>query len=313
MRGQRWQAMGTGGLNEFQLTDYTAPTPESGQVRVTITAAGVNPADLKHVARATSFPLPIGYEIAGVVDAVGPDSVGGSGPLAVGDRVVAFRVHGGYATSATIPADTAFALPGSVDDVSAAGLLLAGTTAADMLHRSALESGDTIVVHGASGAVGATLLQLAARAGVSVIGTANPARLDAVRRFGASAVPYGPGLLDRLRAATSKPVVAALDLTGTDEAVQASLALVPDRSRIITAATKAAAQENGFVAVAGLDPQSTAFRNAMRSELIDLVATKELTVPIAHTFPLADAVDALRLVASGQAGGKVVLRVQDSH
>ncbi|GAA4670274.1 quinone oxidoreductase family protein [Gordonia humi] len=308
MMNRQWQATGSDGLRDFAFVDGEAPEPGPGRVRVSVTAAGVNPADLKHVARATTFPLPIGYEITGVVDAVGPDAVGGSGPLRIGDRVAAFRVHGGYATSLTFPAEKAFALSDSVDDVAAAGLLLAGTTAADMLHRARLASGEEIIVHGASGAVGATLLQLAARDGVRVIGTCGPARTDAVARYGAVPVVYGDGLTDRLRAAASNPI-AALDLTGTDEAIDASLTLVADRSRIITAANKTAADRYGLVAVAGLDPESATYRDAMRGPLLDLVAAGELEVPIARTFPLVDAVEALELVASGRAGGKVVLTV----
>ncbi|WP_143965918.1 quinone oxidoreductase family protein [Gordonia zhaorongruii] len=310
MTAQQWQASSSG-LDGFVLVEHQPSAPGPGQVRVDVHAAGVNPADLKHVRRTdpADFPVPVGYEIAGVVTAVGPGAVGGSGELSVGDRVAAFRVHGGYASELTLPAEKAFVLPDTVDHITAAGLLLAGTTAADMLHRSGATSGDTIVVHGASGAVGATLLQLAAHAGVRVIGTANPRRLDAVRRLDADAVPYGSGLLDRLRTAAHGEITAALDLTGTDEAIHASLQLVADQSRIITAAAKAAADEHGIVAVAGLDPRSTAYRDAMRPILIDLVATGELEVPIARTFPLADAVDALRLVASGRAGGKVVLTV----
>lgn len=290
------------------MVDHEPADPGPGEVKVSITAAGVNPADLKHVARATEFPVPIGYEIAGVVDALGPDAVGGSGRLDVGDRVVAFRVHGGYASSLTFPAENAFALPASVDDVTAAGLLLAGTTAADMLHRARLSAGDTVVVHGASGAVGATLVQLAARDGIRVVGTCRPGREDAVQRFGATAVAYGAGLLERLRATAPSPA-ASFDLTGTLDAIDTSMALVSDRSQIITAANKPAATERGLVAVAGLDPESATYRDAMRAPLIDLIAAGALDVPIVRTYPLAEAVDALDLVASGLAGGKVVLTV----
>ncbi len=277
--------------------------PGPDEVRVEVRAAGVNPADLKHTRRATAYPVPVGYEIAGVVTDVGSAAADRFAP---GDRVVAFRVRGGYATELTFPAEKAFALPDSADDVSAAGLLLAGTTAADMLHRSGASDGDTILVHGASGAVGATLLQLAARRGIRVIGTASPSRLDTVRRFGGMPVAYGPGLVDRLRGWTFD---AALDLAGTDEATTASLTLVSDRSRTITAANKSAAEQYGFVAVAGMDPESTAFRDAVRPELITMLAAGELEVPVAQTFPLTRALEALELVASGAAGGKVVLTI----
>ncbi|WP_341268218.1 NADP-dependent oxidoreductase [Gordonia malaquae] len=301
MTGRRWRCNGPDGLADFEFVQVEAAIPGPDEVRVEVRAAGVNPADLKHTRRATTYPVPVGYEIAGVVTAVGSAAADRFAP---GDRVVAFRVHGGYATELTFPAEKAFSLPDSVDDVAAAGLLLAGTTAADMLHRSGTSDGDTILVHGASGAVGATLLQLAARRGVRVIGTASPSRLDAVRRFGGTPLAYGPGLVDRLRDWTFD---AALDLAGTDEATDASLALVSDKSRIITAANKPAADRHGFIAVAGMDPESTAFRDAVRPELITLLAAGELEVPVAQTFPLAQAREALELVASGAAGGKVVL------
>ncbi|WP_161894543.1 quinone oxidoreductase family protein [Gordonia spumicola] len=298
MTGERWHATGPEGLDAFEFVPFTAPEPGPGEIRIQVRAAGVNPADLKHIRRAASFPLPIGYEVSGVVTAVGDGT-----RFEIGDRVVAFRVHGGYATEITVPGSSALPLPETVDDVEAAGLLLAGTTAADMLHRSRAVTGETILMHGASGAVGATLLQLAARAGVRVIGTAAPDRLDAVTRFGGAAVPYGPDLLERI----DGPVDAVLDLAGTAEAMEASLALVDDRSRIITAANKAAAQRHGVVAVAGLDPESAAFRDAARVGLIAMVAAGELVVPIARTFALDDAVSALALVSAGLAGGKVVL------
>jgi NADPH2:quinone reductase len=301
MTGRRWRCNGPDGLADFEFVQVEAAIPGPDEVRVEVRAAGVNPADLKHTRRATTYPVPVGYEIAGVVTAVGSAAADRFAP---GDRVVAFRVHGGYATELTFPAEKAFSLPDSVDDVAAAGLLLAGTTAADMLHRSGTSDGDTILVHGASGAVGATLLQLAARRGVRIIGTASPSRLDAVRRFGGTPLAYGPGLVDRLRDWTFD---AALDLAGTDEATDASLALVSDKSRIITAANKPAADRHGFIAVAGMDPESTAFRDAVRPELITLLAAGELEVPVAQTFPLAQAREALELVASGVAGGKVVL------
>ncbi|MDR2281484.1 MAG: NADP-dependent oxidoreductase [Gordonia sp. (in: high G+C Gram-positive bacteria)] len=303
MTGRRWQCNGPDGLADFEFVQVEAEMPGQDEMRVEVRAAGVNPADLKHTRRATAYPVPVGYEVAGVVTDVGSTAAERFAP---GDRVVAFRVHGGYATELTFPAEKAFALPDSVDDVTAAGLLLAGTTAADMLHRSGASDGDTILVHGASGAVGATLLQLSARRGVRVVGTAGAMRFDAVRRFGGVPVAYGPGLIDRLHGWTFD---AALDLAGTDEATDASLALVADRSRIITAANKPAADEYGFVAVAGMDPESTAFRDAMRPELISMLAAGDLEVTVAQTFPLAQALDALELVASGAAGGKVVLTV----
>ena len=310
MTGIKWVANGAGGLDDFAAVPCAIAEPGPGEVSVQVTAAGVNPADLKHLARITDpsgFPAPIGYELAGVVTAVGPDTRAASGRVRVGDRIAAFRVHGAYASDMTIPADKAFVLGSTVSDDQAAGLLLAGCTAAEMLTRSGARAGDTVLFHGASGAVGTIFLQLAAVSDVAVVGTAGPDRQDAVERFGGIPVVYGPGLAERVQQAAPAPVVAALDAAGTAEATETSLSLVDDRSRIITVADKEAAAEHGFVALSGAAPASAAYRDGVRGELLRLLAAGELVVPIARRFPLDDAVAALRLVSSGGAHGKVVL------
>lgn len=310
---QTWRAHGFGGLDDFVFAPIEVPAPGPGEITVAVTAAGVNPADLKHVRRAADpalLPLPIGYEIAGTVIAIGHDAVLGSGEGAVvGQRVAAFRIHGGYAEALTIRAADAFALDRRVGDDEAAGLLLAGCTAAELLHRCGAVAGDTVLLHGASGAVGSTVLQLARRAGVRVIGTAGVDRQDAVRRFGGIPMVYGTGLADRVRtAAGGAPLVAALDAAGTTEATATSLDLVADRTRILTVAAPADARAHGFTALSGAQPDSAAFRNSVRPQLLSLLADGELTVPIAGRYPLAEARAALEVVASGRAHGKVVLR-----
>ncbi|NKF33157.1 NADP-dependent oxidoreductase, partial [Pseudomonas sp. BGM005] len=91
----------------------------------------------KHVATprdGVELPVPIGYEISGVVTAIGPVTRIGSGEVSLGDEVIAFRVRGGFATELTVPAEKAFSKPTTLTHAEAANLLLAGTTAAEMLH-----------------------------------------------------------------------------------------------------------------------------------------------------------------------------------
>ena len=245
--------------------------------------------------------------MAGVVTALGPDTELASGGGAVGDEVVAFRVSGGWATALTVPARDVFAKPASLSFEAAANLLLAGSTAAEMLHVTGVRDGETVLVHGASGAVGVSLLQQAARLGARVIGTASEERFDEVRRFGGEPVAYGDGLADRVRAAAPDGVVAALDCVGTDEAVDVSLELVADRDRVVTIAAKERADADGFRALAGAMPASTAFRDGVRAELLRLADAGELEVPVARTYPLADAVAAARFLQQGHPGGKLAL------
>src|SRR4051794_9800599 len=194
---QHWIATRPGDLDVFLFEEYDVAPPGEGQVTIAVRAAGMNPADAKHVARgdAAEFPKAIGYEVAGVVSAVGPDTGIGSGPVAVGDEVLAFRISGGWATEVTVAARDVFAKPASLSFGEAANLLLAGCTASEMLHVTDIGEGDTILVHGASGAVGVSVLQQAALLGARAIGTASEGRFDVVTRYGGGAGRYrgGPG------------------------------------------------------------------------------------------------------------------------
>lgn len=306
---QQWIATRPGDLSVFVLSEYEVPQPVRGEVTIAVRAAGMNPADAKHVAvgRPEDFPRPVGYEVAGVVTAVGPETEIGSGPVSVGDEVLAYRIRGGWATELTVAAADVFAKPASLSFGEAANLLLVGCTASEMLHVTGVGQGDTILVHGASGAVGVSVLQQAAMIGARVIGTAGENNLETVRRFGGEPVTYGAGLEERVRDLTPDGVVAALDCVGTDEAVDVSLALVADRGRIVTIAAAPRATRDGFTAIAGAMPASQAYRDSVRADLVGLAADGRLVVPVARTFPLADAVEATEILMGGHPGGKFVL------
>ncbi|RYP84038.1 NADP-dependent oxidoreductase [Nocardioides guangzhouensis] len=306
---QHWIATAPGGPEVFRFEEHDVQPPGPEEVTIAVRAAGVNPADHKHAARGTSadFPKPIGYEVAGVLTAVGPGVRLATGAGAVGDEVLAFRVAGGWATEVTVPAADVFAKPASLSFPEAANLLLAGCTAAEMLHVTRAAAGETVLVHGASGAVGVSVLQQAALAGVRVVGTASERNADVVRRFGGLPVAYGAGLEQRVRTAAPDGVAAALDCVGTDEAVDVSLALVGDRDRVVTIAASGRAEAEGFRAVAGTKPDSKAYRDAVRADLVRLAAEGRLVVPMARTFPLADALEAVDLLRTGHPGGKVAL------
>jgi NADPH:quinone reductase-like Zn-dependent oxidoreductase len=290
------------GPDSFTYEAYDVPPPGPGEVTIDVRAAGVNPADPKHVARATSFPQPIGYEVAGVLSAVGPGV-----SLAPGDEVLAFRISGGWATALTVPAADVLLKPPALSFEVAANLLLAGSTAAEMLHVTSVGEGDTVLVHGASGAVGVSVLQQAALIGARVIGTASPSRFDVVRKYGGDPVEYGDGLLSRVTELAPSGVDAALDCVGTDEAVDVSLALVSDRSRIVTIAAASRASAEGFEAIAGAKPESQAFRDSVRESLVRLAASGRLEVPVARTFPLAEAMSAVEVIRGQHPGGKLAL------
>ncbi|MFB7249476.1 zinc-binding alcohol dehydrogenase family protein [Microbacterium sp. NPDC056234] len=311
---RQWIAREWGSPDAWRFEDVTPPAPSRGEVTIRVRAAGVNPADAKHVAAqrpGASLPVAIGYEVSGELTAIGPETEIGSGAASVGDEVLAFRVSGGYATELTVPAEKVFHKPSSLSHPEAANLLLTGTTAAEMLAITAVAPNETVLLHGASGAVGVSVLQQAARIGARVIGTASPRRADEVRRFGGTPVAYGDGLADRIRAAMADAGVdridAALDAVGTDEAVTTSLEFVADRARIVTIVAAASARSEGFTAIAGSMPDSARFRDEARAGLIALAARGELIVPMARTYPLSEAPAAHRFLAEQHPGGALAL------
>lgn len=306
---RRWEAHELGGPDTWSLVDHEPAEPGPGQVTIEVRAAGMNPADAKHVAPGTDpgrLPVAIGYEVAGVLTAVGPDTVIATGAAAVGDEVLAFRISGGYSSAVTVSASDVLAKPASLGFVEAANLLLAGSTAADMLRAARVGRGDTVLLHGASGAVGVSVLQQARLLGASVVGTASPGRFDVVERFGGVPVAHGDGLEQRVRDAAPS-IDVALDAVGTDEAIDVSLSLVTHRGRIVTIAAKQRAQRDGFIALAGSDPESARFRDSVRARLIGLAASGELVVPVARTYPLDEAPAAVAELMGGHPGGKLAL------
>ena len=218
-QASKWVAVDFGGPEVLRMIDVDVPDPGPGQVRIDVRAVGMNPADAKHIAPGQDrklLPLPLGYEVAGIVSALGPDTRLASGGGEVGDEVVASQVTGGYTTAITVPASSVFAKPPALTFPEAANLLLVGTTAADVLHVSGAREGEIVLLHGAAGAVGVSVLQQARQLGVRVVGTASPASFGFVRRFGGTPVEYGPGLLDRVRAAAPEGIAAALDTAGSE-------------------------------------------------------------------------------------------------
>ncbi|MGW6694202.1 NADP-dependent oxidoreductase [Rhodococcus sp. NPDC054953] len=288
------------------------PAPGPGEVQVRLRAIGVNPFDVKSYSGAfgadpARLPIRPGIEASGVVTAVGADAVGPTGPVSVGDEVIVNPGARTYTECLTVPASVTLAKPPSLSFEQAAALLSSGTTAVDALTTARVATGDTVLLHGASGAVGAATAQLALARGATVIGTARATNHDHLRALGVIPVEYGDGLLDRVRALAPDGVDAAIDTAGTDEAIDASLALVGDRGRIVTIVAFERAGRDGFRAIGGGDPDSARIRREARAELVELAGRGSLEVTIAATFPLADAARAHRELTGRHPRGKFVL------
>jgi len=169
--------------------------------------------------------------------------------------------------------------------------------------------GDRVIIHGATGNVGLAAVQLARLRGAEVVGTVSAAHEDELRALGAVPVLYGAGLEERLRALLPDGADAALDTVGSDEALDASVALVRDRRRIASIAGFARGPELGIQLLGsgpGADPGSELRSNA-RLPMLQLAGDGLLVGPPVVGFPLEQVREAMTLVGSGHAGGKVVL------
>ncbi|MFH9089821.1 NADP-dependent oxidoreductase [Streptomyces sp. NPDC017673] len=303
-----------GGPEVLSLIDVAVPEPGPGQVRIAVRAAGVNPFDHKTYSGAFGtdpqrLPLRLGLEAAGLVTAVGAHATGPAGPIAVGDEVIAYRAPGAYAAELVVPAESVIPKPAALSWEQAGGLLAAGVTAVHVLEATGVSQGDTVLIHGAAGGVGLVAVQEAVARGATVVATASPAKHEVLRELGAIPVAYGPGLADRVRAAAPSGVDAAADLVGTDEAVDVSLELVADRSRIATIAGFQRGAQAGIKLLGGApgaDP-GTDIRDAARLHLTEAAAAGRLRVLVASSYPLAEAAAAHRESMAGHTTGKIVL------
>jgi NADPH:quinone reductase len=303
-----------GGPEVLSVADEPVPEPGPGEARLEVRAAGVNPIDWKVYsgtmgADPARLPIRLGSEAAGVVTATGPGTVGPAGPIAVGDEVIAFRASGAYAAELVAPAQALVPKPSVLDWPQASGLLLTGVTAWHTLAATDVAKGDTVLIHAATGGVGLMAVQLAVARGAMVVATASPARHELLRDLGAVPVAYGDGLADRVRAAAPGGIDAAVDLIGTDEAVDVSLELVANRWRIATIAAFGRGQQEGIKVLGGApgaDP-GTEIRDAARLELARLAQDQAVRVFVTRTFPLADVAEAHREIMSGHTTGKIAL------
>ena len=244
----------------------------------------------------TRLPAVLGLEIAGTVDAVGPGADG----LAVGDDVLGFADGGGYAEYALA---TAAAPKPEGLGWAAAALPVAAETALRVLGLLEVARGDTVLIHGAAGAVGTVAVQIATARGATVIGTASEANHEYLRELGATPVLYGGGLIDRVRAvALGGKIDAVFDAAGQG-ALPDSIELRGGTSRIVTIADPEAFRLGvTFSGEAARDSEALA-------EVARQAADGRLRVTVAETYPLEEASAAHAVLDTGHGRGKIVLLV----
>ena len=306
-----------GGPEQLRPGQAADPVAGPGQVRIAVHAAGVNPVDAGNRAdgrwAGLRVPCILGYDVAGVVDSVGPGVTG----LAPGDRVMAMTHFpdgaGGYAEFAVTSAALAAPIGATTSFADAAATPLAAGTASLVLARLGLPAGSRLLVLGASGGVGLFLLQLAAAAGIMTIGAGRQAMHAQLSGSGATAcIDYTcEDVASRARKLAGGPVDAIADLVGGRLAQAACTALRPG-GQIAAIATPELDVDmllDANITFHGVLVQDDGDRTRALAALLDRRALRPV---VSHVLPLAAAAEAHRILEGGHPGGKIVLDVASS-
>lgn len=282
-----------------RVAEVDPPHAGPGEVRIAVRASGLSTGETRIRSGAlgdrvpVTFPFRTGFEAAGVVDEIG-DGVTG---VEVGDRVFGMTspaVRGANADHAVLIAWAA--KPAAWTWAEAGGAAGSAETAVRVLDRLGVEAGQTVLIHGASGAVGAVTVQFAVARGATVLGTASERNQHVVRDFGGVPTAYGPGLRERIARLAPGGVDAVADCAGGD--LPELIGIAGDPARVVTIADLDAAA-HGVHLSSGADPLAV--------HALDLAAAGWLRIPIAATFPLAEAAAAHELSEGRHAPGRIVL------
>lgn len=307
MRAITYDRYGT--ADQLRVTDRPVPKVGPSEVRIRVTRAAVNPVDWKVMSGGldalmdADFPVIPGWDVAGVVDAVGPDTP----EFTAGDRVAAYArkqvVSGGtFAEYVTVLAVDVAAVPEGVTDDTAAALPLTGLTALRVLETLAVTKGDTLLVHAASGGVGYLAAQLGVAAGATVVGTASPANHDKLSAVGVTPVAHGEGLAERLAEVAPDGFDAVADLVGG--VLDTSLHVLRDGGRIASIADPDVEEHGGRWVWVRPDGERL-------TQLLTEVAAGRLAVEIDRSFPLEQVPEAFEVSQQGSARGKLVITIAD--
>ena len=297
-----------GDIDVLEVRDVPRPSPGAGEVLVAVKAAGINPGEAMirkgalHDLWPATFPSGQGSDLAGVVAEVGP----GVTTFAVGDEVLGFtEERASQAEFVVVPQGQLTAKPQAVSWDVAGALFVAGTTAYAAVRAVDLSAGDTVAVSAAAGGVGTIAVQLASRAGATVLGIAGPSNAEWLKGHGVIPVSYGDDLAARLRsAAPTGRVDAFLDFFGGGYVELAVTELGIPPQRVDTIIDFAGVEKFGVKAAGNAD----AAEAGVLAELADLVAAGDLEVPIAAEFRLDEVRQAYRTLEQRHTRGKIVLR-----
>ena len=316
-----------GGPEALELQEVPAPEAGPGEVLIDVIAAGINRADA--LQRQGNYPVPPGapaypgLEVSGRIAALGE---GVEGP-AVGTEVVALLTGGGYAEQVAVPAGQVLPLPDGLDAVTAASLPeTAATVFSNLFMAAAVQEGDYVLIHGATGGIGTMAIQMVAAFGAVPMVTAGSAeKLELARQLGAKVlVNYkDQDFVEAVRDATGgHGADVILDVVGA-KYLQRNLDALAVAGRLVIiglqGGAKAELNLNQLMtkraAVIGTTlrgrpvEEKTAIMSAVGEYVWPLLASGEIKPLVDRTFPMAEAAEAHRYFDSGQHTGKILLTV----
>jgi NADPH:quinone reductase-like Zn-dependent oxidoreductase len=295
-----------GGPEVLEYTDVPDPKLAQNSVLVRVRGAALNPADHQLQAGLGEshtdawFPVIPGWDVAGVIERVGA----GVSEFAPGDEVIGYirqdiLHHGAYAELVSAPVETLARKPRTASWPEAAGLPLAGLTAYRAIVQTLnVEPGETVLIHGAAGGVGVLAAQLALARASRVIGAASMRHHDFLKSIGVLPVAHGERLADRVRALAPNGLDAVLDCVGNG-VLHSTANLGSSRMRACSIADGGPSITTVFARLDG----------AALTRLVEMVDEGTLRVPIAATYPLAQAAAAQTALKQPHASGKIILVV----
>ncbi|RAG86990.1 NADP-dependent oxidoreductase [Streptacidiphilus pinicola] len=301
-----------GGPESLHMLDLPVPEASPGEIRIKVSAAGVNAIDSLirrglAVAPTAVPPFVPGMDAAGVVDQIGQ---GTETDLRVGDRVMAIVVpnqsHGAYAQYVTVPARSVVKAPVGASDAQAASLPMNGLTARLALDTLGLAPGQTLAVTGAAGAVGGYVIQLAKDDGLKVIADASPKDEALVKELGADLVlPRGPEYAQQVRAHVPEGVDALVDAASLGELATPA---VRDQGMMVSVRGGDGVRERGVV-IKSIVVFSYAQEQVKLDRLRQQAKDGQLTLRVAQVLPFDQAQQAHQLLDAGGLRGRIVLQL----
>ena len=322
----------------LQVVENELREPNAGEVRLKLICTGIGFTDVimryGYYPYAPKIPFAPGYEVVGLVDAVGA----GVKSVKLGDRVAALTVHGGYAEFIYLPPDNLVPVPDRIDSVEAVSLVLNYVTAYQMVHQAVeVKAGDKILVTGAAGGVGSAILQLGKIAGLEMYGTASKNKHSAVRELGGFPIDYkAEDFVKAIKQQTGNGVDYAFDAVGGLNVWKAYRALRPKGTLVSYGASSGVkngksqnipafatfgllgltkiipdGKKSTFYGITSIYPKNPVPFKEDLPTLFQLLAEGKIKPLIADKLPLLEARRANEILEKGGVNGKIVLLCQE--